>query len=105
WPLELEVKTGGATLQVDGVLAPPEAEQGTDVHFRLSAKRAGDVAGWLGLMPGSAAAVAIEGRVRVESDEWRLSPFTARLGRTSMNADLARVGIGHQPLVKARLMM
>ncbi len=105
WPLELEARTGGATFHLDGVLAPPEAEQGTDVRFRLSASRAGDVASWLGLARGASVPVAIEGHARVESDEWRLSPFTARLGRTAMSADLARVGIGRQPLIQARLVV
>jgi AsmA family protein len=39
----------------------------------------------------------------VESDEWRLRPFTVRLGRTAMKAELARVGIGAKPLVQASL--
>ena len=103
WPLELELKTGSASLQVSGVLAPPEAEHGTDVQFRLNATRAGDVAEWLGLARAANVAVAIEGHVRVESDEWRLSPFTFRLGRTAMSAELARVGIGTKPLVRAIL--
>lgn len=105
WPLELEARTGGATFQLDGVLAPPEAEHGTDVRFRLSASRAGDVARWLGLARGAGVPVAIEGHARVESDEWRLSPFTVRLGRTAMSAELARVGIGRQPLIQARLVV
>jgi uncharacterized protein involved in outer membrane biogenesis len=103
WPLELELKTGSAALQVSGVLAPPEAEHGTDLQFRLAATRAGDVAEWLGLARAANVAVAIEGHVRVESDEWRLSPFTFRLGRTAMSAELARVGIGTKPLVQATL--
>jgi uncharacterized protein involved in outer membrane biogenesis len=103
WPLELELKTGSAALQISGVLAPPEAEHGTDLQFRLAATRAGDVAEWLGLARAANVAVAIEGHVRVESDEWRLSPFTFRLGRTALSAQLARVGIGAKPLVQVTL--
>ena len=103
WPLQLEASATGATLQVNGVLAAPEAETGTEMTFRVAAKRAGDVARWLGLSPTAQAAVAIDGHVRVESDEWHLSPLTVRLGKTAMHADLARVGIGKQPLVTAAL--
>ena len=103
WPLEFEAHASGAVVRVQGVLAPPEAQEGTDLHFQLSAARAGDVAQWLGLARNAPGAVSIEGWVRIESDEWRLSPFTVRLGNTSMRVDLARVGIGGQPLVQARL--
>jgi AsmA family protein len=103
WPLEVSASATGATLQVDGVLAAPEAEAGTDLTFRIAAKRAGDVARWLGLSPSAQAPVAIDGHMRVESDEWHLDPLTVRLGNTAMRAALARVGIGTQPLVKAAL--
>jgi AsmA family protein len=103
WPLQFEARATGAIVKLDGVLAAPEAQRGTDLHFQLSAARAGDVARWLGLARQASGAVAMEGHVRVESDEWRLSPFTVRLGNTRMSAELARVGIMHQPLLQAQL--
>ncbi|HTS55038.1 MAG TPA: AsmA family protein, partial [Burkholderiales bacterium] len=103
WPLEFEASATGATLRLDGVLAAPEAERGAELHFRLSAAKAGDVARWLGLAHDASGVVTIDGQIRVESDEWRLSPFTARLGNTTMSAELARVGITRQPLVQARV--
>jgi hypothetical protein len=103
WPLELELSATGAVLHVEGILAAPQAESGTDLTFRLAARRAGDVARWLGLVPAASAGIEIQGHVRAESDEWRLSPLTLRLGNTALRADLARVGIGRQPLVQAKL--
>ncbi len=105
WPLQFEAKATGAVFRLDGILAAPEAERGTDLQFRFSAARAGDVARWLGLSRDASSAVAIEGHVRVESDEWRLNPFTARFGNTTVSAELARVGIGRQPLVQARVLV
>ena len=105
WPLQFEAKATGAVFRLEGVLAAPEAERGTDLRFSFSAARAGDVARWLGLSKDAAAAVAIEGHVVVESDEWRLSPFTVRIGKTVASADLARVGIDRQPLVQAHVVV
>ncbi len=103
WPLELEASAIGVTLRLDGVLAAPEAERGAELRFRLAAARAGDVARWLGLARDASGAVAVEGQVRIESDEWRLSSFSARLGNTAMSAEVARVGITRQPLVQAHV--
>ena len=105
WPLTFEAKATGAIFRLDGVLAAPEAKRGTDLRFSFSAARAGDVARWLGLSRDASGAVAIEGHVRVESDEWRLNPFSARFGNTVMSAELARVGIDRQPLVQARVLV
>ncbi len=105
WPLQFEAKATGAVFRLEGILAAPEAESGTDLRFSFSAARAGNVARWLGLSPDATGVVAIEGHVRVESDEWRLNPFSARFGNTVVSAELARVGIGRQPLVQARLLL
>src|SRR5207342_2455642 len=49
--------------------------------------------------------VSISAHVRVESDEWRMDQILARLGKTVMHAEVARVGIGKQPLVQAKLIV
>jgi uncharacterized protein involved in outer membrane biogenesis len=102
-PLSVSVRATGAQLQVDGTLAMPDSDSGTDIAFRLSAPRAGDVARWLGLSPTAQASARLEGKVHVQQDEWRLSGFVFRLGRTVMTGEFARVGIGRQPLIQARL--
>ena len=103
WPLQMEAVATGAVFRLSGELAAPEAASGTDVSFELSARRAGDVARWLGLSHDATAPVFISAHARIESDEWRLDRVVARLGNTAMHADLARIGIGKQPLVQARL--
>ena len=39
----------------------------------------------------------------MEADEWRLSGFQLRLGRSSMHGEFARTGIGVKPLITAKL--
>src|SRR5262249_20336495 len=82
-----------------------EAGRGTDLRFQLEAARAGDVARWLGLARDAAGRVAIEGEVRVGSDEWRLSPFSVRLGNTTMNAELALASLSQRPVFQARVVV
>jgi uncharacterized protein involved in outer membrane biogenesis len=102
-PLSVSARATGAQLQVDGTLAMPQAGGGTDLALRLSAPRAGDVARWLGLSPTAQASARLEGRVHMKQEEWRLSGFVFQLGRTAMTGEFARVGIGRQPLIQARL--
>ena len=103
WPLQLDASATGAVFRLSGVLAAPEATSGTDITFELSAKRAGDVARWLGLSREASAPVFISAHARLESDEWRLDHVIARLGNTALHAEMASVGIGKQPLVQAHL--
>ena len=103
WPLEIHANASGATFHLNGVIAPPSEQAGTDLDFRLEAKRVADVARWLGLSRVGSASVAIAGHVRVESDEWHLQPFNLQIGKTAMAGEFARTGIGAKPLVRARL--
>ena len=82
-PLKLTATGPGSTLTVDGTVAAPGKQTGTDLAFRLSGRRAGDLSRWLGVSPTADASVLIEGHARVEADEWRLSGFQLRLGRSS----------------------
>ena len=61
----------------------PRRRSGTDLRFSFSAARAGDVARWLGLSKDAAALSPSKGTYCVESDEWRLSPFTVRIRQHS----------------------
>ena len=102
-PLKLTASAPGATLAVDGTLAAPGKQEGTDLAFRLRGRRAGDLSSWLGVSPAADAPILIEGRARVQADEWRLSGFLVRLGRSALRGELARTGIGAKPLITAKL--
>jgi uncharacterized protein involved in outer membrane biogenesis len=99
--VDLQVRGAGATLSLAGVLARPEATRGTDLAFRLEGRRAGDLARWLGTAPNANAPVAVAGRARVESDEWRLDDLRLKLGRSEIVVDAQRTGIGKQPIIVA----
>ena len=102
-PLEVTGTAPGSTLTLDGTLAAPTQRTGTNVAFRLQGRRAGDLHRWLGVSPAADAAILLAGRVRVESDEWHLSDFQFRLGRSAMRGEFSRTGIGVKPLITARL--
>jgi len=100
-PVELELAAAGVTARLEGTLAAPEATRGIDLAFRLDARRAGDLARWLGVAPESKLPVALGGRVRVERDEWHLADTTLKLGRSLLTVDARRAGIGGKPIVVA----
>ncbi|MCW5622220.1 MAG: AsmA family protein [Burkholderiales bacterium] len=102
-PLKLTARASGATLDVDGTLAAPEANSGSALRFRLAAQRAGDVGRWLGLSPTATAALQLSGHARATAREWRLDDYQFRLGRTRMSGTFARVGLEQQPLIQAHV--
>jgi uncharacterized protein involved in outer membrane biogenesis len=102
-PLKLTATAPGATLTVDGTLAAPGKQAGTDLVFRLRGRRAGDLSSWLGVSPSANVPVQIEGRAQVQAQEWRLSGFLVRLGRSALRGEFARTGIGAKPLITAKL--
>jgi len=102
-PFALTARASGATLQVDGTLAAPQADSGSDLRFRLAAGRAGDVGRWLGLSPKAAAPLLLAGHARATATEWRLNDYAFRLGRTRMSGEFARVALQSTPLIQARL--
>ena len=104
WPLTFEAQASGARLDVAGVLAAPEVNDGIDMKFRLAAPRAGSVARWLGLSPDAEAKLLLSGHLRGESDEVWLRDFVFELGRTAMTGTFARTGAdGPKPLIMAKL--
>jgi AsmA family protein len=102
-PLNVELRSGSVRARVHGVLQPPAAERGPEIEFRVTAPRAGEMASWFGFKPGADAAAALSGKASMRTSEWRLDDGVFRLGRTTLLASVARVGIGSQPLVKLKL--
>lgn len=102
-PLKLTATGPGTTLTADGAVEAPGKQSGSDVAFRLSARRAGDLSRWLGVAPSAAGSVLIEGRARMEAEQWHLREFKLRLGRSSLRGQFARTGIGTKPLITAKV--
>jgi uncharacterized protein involved in outer membrane biogenesis len=93
-PIDLRLRGAGTTLALQGEVAQPTSDRGSDLRFSVQARRAGALAPWLGLSPRAAAPIAVAGRVRMQTDEWHLEDASARLGRSQVAIDAHRTGIG-----------
>ena len=97
-PVELDLAAAHAKLRVEGTLALAGATPGTDLTFRLHARRAGDLARWLGIAPNAKLPLALDGRVRRTTDAWHLDATTLRLGRSMLTIDAHRMTQGERPI-------
>jgi uncharacterized protein involved in outer membrane biogenesis len=93
-PIALSVRGSGAALTLEGEIGEARSDSGSDLRFALDARRAGDLARWLGVSPQAAVPVAIAGSARLRRDEWHLDATTARLGRSMVTVDAHRRAIG-----------
>jgi uncharacterized protein involved in outer membrane biogenesis len=89
-PLEVELRTPGATARLSGMLARPGTARGTDLSFRLDAPHAGRLAGWLGVAPEAQLPVTVRSRARFERDHWRLEDTTLEVGRSKLTFEARR---------------
>jgi uncharacterized protein involved in outer membrane biogenesis len=86
-PVELEITAAQAKLRIEGALARSEATRETALSFAFQARRAGDLARWLGVAPESNLPIALRGLVRIASDAWYLDQTTLKLGRSELTID------------------
>ena len=89
-PLALDVALADATLRVEGILAFSESPRATALRFDFRARRAGDLAPWLGVSPESNLPVALRGQVRVMDEAWMLDATTLELGHSQLTIDARR---------------
>ena len=102
-PIEFTARSGGLVAHISGTLQPPDGNRGPQLAFSVGAEQAGEVASWFGLAAGAKPPMVLAGKARMTENEWRLDGVVFQLGRTILNLDLARTGIGRQPLIQARL--
>jgi AsmA family protein len=102
-PIEFTARSGGLVAYISGTLEPPAGDRGPELVFSVGAAQAGEVASWFGLAADAKAPIVLAGKARMTENEWRLGDMVFQLGRTTLNADLARTGLGTQPLIRARL--
>ncbi len=89
-PLDLDLAATRTKLHAAGTLAFPGAAEATDLAFGLSAARAGDLARWLPIAPATKLALDARGRVRIDSDGWRLDDGSLKAGRSRLAIDAQR---------------
>lgn len=98
-PIEIALRGSGADVRVAGLLARPESTQGSDVEISANAARIGSLARWLGVSPKATMPFSLRARVRLESDEARVSDAVLKLGRSEIFVDAHQTGIGTKPFV------
>jgi len=86
--LAFSASSGGVLAKVDGRLAEARVESGPDLDVRLTARRAAELAPWLGWASASDAPVDLRGRLQVRAGGTSLLGGAADVGRTSMRADV-----------------
>jgi hypothetical protein len=92
--LGLEASSGGVRAKVDGRLTETRAESGPDLDVRLTARRAAELAPWLGWASTSDAPVDLRGRVQVRAGGTSLLGGAADVGRSAMRADVIAATAG-----------
>ncbi|MFN0038085.1 MAG: AsmA family protein [Burkholderiales bacterium] len=102
-PLDFSLRSGPVSLNIAGLLQAPTADTGPTLKFSVNAPQAGELASWFGFTPGAEAPIRLSGKATLRTTEWRLDDLSFRLGRSAISADLARTGIGSQPLLQVRL--
>ena len=102
-PLDFVMRSGDVHTRIRGTLEAPSADRGPDIDFAFTAPHAGELASWFGFKAGAEAPVALSGKASMRADQWRLDDVVFKLGRTTLSASLARIGIGSHPLVKVKL--
>jgi len=100
-PIELELALAQARLRVEGTLPLADSTRDTALRFDLQARRAGDLARWLGVAPESGLPVAVRGQVRRADDGWALDPTRLELGRSQLTLAARRTFIEGRPVVVA----
>ena len=90
-----------ARLRVETLLPAPGRD--TALRFELQARRAGELARWLGVAPESDLPLALRGQLRIADDAWQLAATTLQIGRSELQIDARRSRSAGRPLTTATL--
>lgn len=102
-PLDFEVRSGTVRAHLQGILQAPAADRGPALAFDLTADRTSDVTRWLGLPAGASARVSLKGKASMTETDWRIDDLAFQLGRSRVDAALARTTVDGRPLVQLKL--
>ena len=89
-PVAADLAAARAKLRIEGSLARADERRGSDLVFRLDARRAGDLARWLGIAPDAKLPLAMRGRLRILGDAWYLDGVGVKLGHSAVTIDARR---------------
>ena len=100
-PLELELALAQARLRLQSVLPWDDAHGEAVLRFDFQARRAGDLARWIGVAPQASLPVALRGQLRRVDAAWMLEPTTLELGRSRLTVAARRSLAEGRPIVWA----
>jgi uncharacterized protein involved in outer membrane biogenesis len=102
-PVDLELQAGSARAAIQAVLQRAGEDKESTAAFHLDAPHSAEIADWLGLQRGADAPVRLQGELHVTGAGWHLAGFALHLGRSDLNADVARTSAADRPLLQARV--
>ncbi len=102
-PFDLSLRSGDVRARISGDLEAVSDASGPDIRFDVSAPRAGELASWFGFKPGAEVPAALSGTVTMRASAWQMDKLIAKLGRTTLAADLSRSVVHGRSLVKVNL--
>jgi len=103
WPIDVSASGGGAQLSLTGLIANLEDAAGADLQMKVSGKRFGDLAAWLGVSHTANLAYALQGQITLTKSQWDLTSLQAQLGKTKLIGNLGLKHADQKPLLIANL--
>lgn len=97
-PIVAELSAARSKLSIEGTLARPDSGRGSDVAFRLDARRIGDLAPWLAVAPAAKLPLTARGRLRTAAEASYLDGMMVALGRSTVTIDARRDHRAASPL-------
>jgi hypothetical protein len=88
WPVDLSATGGGATLDINGMLAGVPGQSQSRLDLVLTGERLGDLADWFGVSPCAETPYTARGQLILFGNVRRLQFLQVRLGKTQLDGDI-----------------
>jgi len=88
WPVDLSATGGGATLDINGMLAGVPGKSQSRLNLVLTGQRLGDLADWFGVSSCAQTPYTARGQLIISGNLRRLQFLQVRLGKTQLDGDL-----------------
>jgi uncharacterized protein involved in outer membrane biogenesis len=98
-----DAASGGVRATLGGLLTQVYGSAGPNVDVRISARRAAELAPWLGFSSASDMPVELRGTVQVRKSGTSLLGARADLGRSSLRGDVIRAQAGKRMVTRAAI--
>jgi uncharacterized protein involved in outer membrane biogenesis len=103
WPIDLSASGGGASLRLKGSIAEPDDPSGSSLTLKVSGKRIGGLAAWVGVSSSAKLPYALNGELKFTNQQWEMNSLSAHLGQTKLKGRLGWKPSDTRPLLTAKL--